>query len=489
MKQGHPANTDEVGAMNNSQSTMDTREISSTYDKALRINLDEEKYGSFAEIGAGQEVANWFFRASGTAGTLAKTISAYDMTMSDAIYGKSKRYVSRDRLNAMLEYEYNLLVERLKEKRGSDSAFFTFSNTVRARGYQDTGECHGWLGIRLQLRPQEDPCQILIHVRLLDEENFDQMEALGIMGVNLIYAAFYHRDQLSLFVESLMDGLTNDRVEVDMLKFSGEGFKMIDNRLCHLQLVNSGLTAAAMFLPNGEVVQPAEALYNKPIILLRGSFNPVTNLHLDMLCQTRDEFSKVLDAEQQGNAVELCEISMNNLLRKGDGDDAGKVDHLAFLDRADALQALGKTVLVSRCPEFHRIASYLSRYTTSPIGIVLSIGLLNELFKAKWSEGLAGGILESFGRLFKNGLSLYVYPWGNRKAGELVTAENFQTPENLQYLYRHFRENGMIHAIPCGDEKLLKYTGRDIQRMIAASDETWKTLVPEQAHRAALHSH
>jgi hypothetical protein len=469
---------------------MKTREIPSTYDKALRINLDDEKYGTFAEIGAGQEVANWFFRASATAGTVAKTISAYDMTMSDAIYGKSKRYVSRDRLNAMLEYEHDLLVERLDEKRGETSAFFSFSNTVRARGYKDTGECHGWLGIRLQLRPRQDPCQILIHVRLLDDENFDQMEALGIIGVNLIYAAFYHRERLSLFVESLMDGLTKDRVEVDMLKFSGEGFKMIDNRLCHLQLVQSGLTDAAMFLPDGEVVQPAEALYKKPIILLRGSFDPVTNLHLDMLCQTRDEFNKVLADDQQGKVVELCEISMNNLLRKDhDHDDSDRVDHLAFLDRADALQALGKTVLVSRCPEFHRIASYLTRYTSSPIGIVLSIGLLNELFKAKWSEQLAGGILESFGRLFKHGLSLYVYPWGNRKSGELVTAENFNAPENLQHLYRYFRENGMIKAIPCGDKELLKYTGRDIQRMIAAGDETWKNLVPHQAHLAAIHQH
>ena len=469
---------------------MNSKEAPSTYDKALRINLDEEKYGTFAEIGAGQEVANWFFRASATAGTMAKTISAYDMTMSDAIYGKAKRYVSRDRINTMLEYEYDLLVERLSEKRGASSTFFSFANTVRARGYQDTGECHGWLGIRLQLKPGEDPCQILIHVRLLDQENLDQMEALGIIGVNLIYAAFYHRDRLSLFVESLMDGLTNDRVEVDMLKFSGQGFKMIDNRLCHLQLVASGLTAAAMFLPDGEVVQPAEALYKKPIILLRGSFNPVTNLHLDMLSQTRGEFNKLLSPDQQDKTIELCEISMNNLLRKG-GEEVGvgEIDHLAFLDRADALQALGKTVLVSRCPEFHRIASYLSRYTTSPIGIVLSIGLLNELFKEKWSEGLAGGILESFGRLFKHGLSLYVYPWGNRKSGEIITADNFKAPENLDHLYKHFHKNGMIHSIPCGDKELLKFTGRDIQRMIAAGDETWKTLVPEQARRTAIHQH
>ncbi len=470
---------------------MNQQNTPSTYDKALRINLDEAKYGTFAEIGAGQEVANWFFRASATAGTVAKTISAYDMTMSDAIYGKSKRYVSRDRVSAMLAYEYNLLEERLGEERGPITNFFSFSNTVRARGYKDTGECHGWLGIRLQLNPGEAPCQILIHVRLLDQENVDQMEALGIIGVNLIHAAFYHRDKQALFVESLMDGLSHDRVEVDMLKFSGEGFKMVDNRLCHLQLVTSGLTDAAMFLPNGEVVQPAEALYKKPIILLRGSFNPVTNLHLDMLSQTRDEFQKVLPKEQQDQTIELCEISMNNLLRNtksgksGESGEEGEVDHRAFLQRADALQALGKTVLVSRCPEFHRIGSYLSRYTSSPIGIVLSIGLLNELFKEKWSANLSGGILESFGRLFKHELSLYVYPWGNRKSGELVTADNFKTPENLDHLYQHFRENGMIHAISCGDKDLLKYTGRDIQRMIAEKDETWKTLVPEQAHQSA----
>ncbi|NWK56379.1 TonB-dependent receptor [Verrucomicrobiaceae bacterium N1E253] len=449
----------------------------STYDKALQFNLDRSTYGTFAEIGAGQEVANWFFRVSATAGTVAKAISAYDMTVSDAIYGKSQRYVSRQRLSAMLAYEYDLLEQRLAGGRGDDTTFFSFCNTVRARGYQDTAECHGWLGIRLQLRPREEPCEILIHVRLLDQENVDQMEALGIIGVNLIFAAFYHRDDLPVFVESLMDGLTNDQVEVDMLKFSGKGFEMVDNRLCHLQLVKSGLTDAAMFLPNGEVVQPAEVLYKKPIILLRGSFDPVMNLHLDMLRQTREVFQQLEPGEQ---AIELCEISMNNLLR------GGEVDHLAFLERADALQALGKTVLVSRCPEFHRIASYLSLYTTRPIGIVLSIGLLNELFKEKWSENLAGGILESFGRLFKNELSLYVYPWENRKSNELVTAENFKVASHLEHLYRYFCDNDRIHAIPCGDSTLLKFTGRDVQGMISRRDDAWRQLVPEQAHQAAV---
>lgn len=453
--------------------------IISTYDKTLKINLDAAKYGTFAEIGAGQGVAEWFFKASGTAGTVAKTISAYDMTMSDEIYGKCDRYVSRGRVTAMLDHEYSLLDERLSSSRGATSTFFCYCNTVRARGYQDTGECHGWMGIRLQLKPNGQPCDILCHVRLLDDENLDQMNALGILGVNLIYAAFYHRDNLEDFVESLMDGLNRNSIEVDMLKFLGDGFKYVDNRLCLLQLVQSGLTDAAMFTPEGEVVQPAEVLYKRPIALLRGSFNPVTNLHLDMMEQTKKKFFKQLDDEQQGRYIGICEISMHNLLR------GSIIDHVDFLDRADALQSLGKTVLISRCPEFHKIATYLNRYTDQPIAISLSIELLNELFKEKWSENLAGGILESFGRLFKNKLSLLVYPWKNRKTGELVNTEVFRVKENLKHLYQYFRENNMIQSLECSDENLLAFTGRDIQKLIKNGDKRWKDLVPEIAHKAA----
>ncbi|MFC4991314.1 TonB-dependent receptor [Rubritalea tangerina] len=464
---------------------MKTREVLSSYNKALRINLDQTKYGTFAEIGAGQEVVNWFFKASATAGTVAKSISAYDMTMSDEIYGKSQRYVSRERVTAMLDHEYELLIERLAEERNDKTTFFSYCNTVRARGYKDKEECHGWMGVRLQLKPGGEPCDILCHVRLLDEENMDQMEALGVMGLNLIYASFYHRDNLERFVESLVDNIPRGRVEVDMLKFLGEGFRFVDNRLCSLQLVRSGLTAAAMFTPDGEVVQPAEVLYKRSVALLRGSFDPVTNLHMDMLTQTKEKFCAELNEKQKGRFISLCEISMNNLLR-GEG---GEIDHVKFLDRADALQALGQTLLISNCPEFHRIAAYLSVYTREPIAIILSIGLLNELFKEKWSENLDGGILESFGRLFKHSLSLYVYPWKNRKDGELVTAESFRASDNFKYLYQHLLQNRLIRSVESGNEELLNYTGRDIQKMIAAGGEEWKELVPEVAHRAAMHIH
>lgn len=462
---------------------MSRDQVTSIYDKALRINLDASKYGTFAEIGAGQGVADWFFRASATAGTVAKSISAYDMIMSDEIYGKCKRYVSRGRVSSMLDHEYSLLEERLSESRGETSTFFSYCNTVRARGYKDNGECHGWMGIRLQLKPFGPPCDILCHVRLLDKENVDQMAAIGIFGVNLLYASFYHRENLENFVESLMDGLDRNNIEVDVLKFVGEGFKYVDNRLCSLQLVQSGLTDAAMFTPDGEVVQPAEVLYKKPIALLRGSFDPVTNLHLDMMEQTKKRFFERLDEEQQERYIGICEISMNNLLR------GSVMDHVDFLDRVDALQALGSTVLISRCPEFHKIATYLNRYTNQPVAISLSIGLLNELFKEKWSENLAGGILESFGRLFKNQLGLYVYPWKNRKTGELVTTKVFCIEDHLRHLFLYFRENEMILDLECGDEDLLAYTGRDILKMIKNGDEGWRDRVPEVAHKAAMHQH
>lgn len=456
---------------------MAERKILSTYDKALAVNLDQGKYGVFAEIGAGQETANWFFRASASAGTVAKSISAYDMTMSDALYGKGSRYVSQSRLHSMLEYEYDLLEKRLGPERGDNTTFFSFCNTVRARGYKDTAECHGWLGVRFQLKPNEKPCQIVLHLRLLDETNQDQMEALGKVGVNMIHAAFNYRESLQSFVESLADGIAQGRVEVDMLCFIGEGFRYVDNRLCALQLVQSGLTNTAMFNKDGEVVSAADTLYKRPILLLRGSFKPVLKLHLDMIRQSRAVFSTVMTDEQKERSIEVCEISMNNLLRDG------SVDHEDFLDRADALQALGKTVLISRSAEFHRIATYLSRYTAEPIAIILSIGLLNELFKEKWSENLTGGILESFGRLFKNRVQLFVYPWHNTKSMELVTVENFKAPENWQYFYKHLMQNGRIRPIGVGDPRLLAMTSRKTMKLIEAGGIDWEQWVPEEAHQ------
>ena len=443
-------------------------------DKALKMNLDSSIYGTFAEIGAGQEVANWFFRASATAGTVAKSISAYDMTISDALYGKSRRYVSQERVVDMVNYEYELLEKRLSETRGRESRFFAFANTVRARGYKDTAECHGWLAIRFQGQPERPSGTIVLHVNLLDDENVDQMDALGILGVNFIDAAYHQGGNLREFVSSLTEFIVPGRIEIDMLRFEGEPFTMVDNRICALELVRQGMSPATVFLPDGEVVQAAEAFYKTPLLVLRGSFLPVTNLHLDMLNQAGKIFPPNGVSTEARPCQEVCEVSLSNLLRNGE------VDLLSFLDRADALQAMGKVVMVSNCPEFHRVAALLRRFTREPIGMILSIGLLNELFKEKWSESLNGGILESFGRLFKIKLSLMVYPWRDGKDGEYVTAYNFHAPEGWKKLYEHFIENGMITDIGCGDVKLLERTGRSLLRA-AANGEDWEEWVPKEA--------
>lgn len=449
----------------------------STRDKALQLNLDTSKYGTFAEIGAGQETAAWFFKVGGASGTIAKTMSAYDMTMSDSIYGAGPRYVSRERLQAMLAHEFDILVERLSPKRGPTTTFFAFCNTVRARAYSDsaTTECHGWLGIRLQTRPLGEPNEILLHVRLTDDTNLEQQRALGTLGVNLVYAALYHRHSLRTFIESLTEELRPGSVEVDMLKFHGPDFAQVDNREVALQLVESGLTDAAFFTAEGEVMQVSERLYKKPVLVLRGSFNPATLVHTDMLASAAVEFRKQL-ASPDTPWVELMEFSMNNLF-----SPVGEVTHEDFLKRATALQKLGKSVLISRFGAFHRLGSYLSRYTQEPVGLVLSVDVFEKLFQEKWYDDLPGGILENFGRLFKHQLRLYVYPVLDRETGLVKPVSRAEIPENLRSLFAYLTENERIISIAgSANRDVLQFWTTDIRRMLNDGDERWKNLVPPE---------
>jgi hypothetical protein len=451
--------------------------LTSTRDKALRLNLDPGKYGTFAEIGAGQETAAWFFRVGGASGTIAKTISAYDMTMSDAIYGPSPRYVSRERLVAMLEHEFAILTERLGPKRGDSTTFFSYCNTVRARAYSDKGgaECHGWLGIRLQTRPMGPANDILLHVRLMDDTNLEQQKSLGVLGVNLIFAALNYRDDLKRFVESLTDELRPGGIEVDMLKFSGPDFAGLDNREAALQLVESNLTDAAFFTADGEVMQVSEKLYKQPVLVLRGSFNPVTLVHLDMLASAAVEFRKRL-ADPAKPWIELMEFSMNNLFTA-----VSHFTHEDFLQRATALQRLGKNVLISKFGAFHRLGSYLSRHTQEPVGLVLSLDVLEKLFEEQWYEDLPGGILENFGRLFKHQLRLYVYPVLDRETGQTRTAAKAEIADTLRSLFAHLTENQRIVSVAgSANRELLKFWTTDIRRMMAERDDRWKELVPPE---------
>src|SRR3982751_243598 len=400
-----------------------------TDKKAFQINLDAKKYGTFAEIGAGQEVARRFFHVGGAAGTVAKTMSAYDMTFSDAIYGSAQRYVSRDRLQTMLDHEYKLLIERLDKKLGSVRYFFVFADTVATRSFKQHNEAHGWLGVRFQTQSRGHPSQIIIHVRMLDESNVDQQEALGVVGVNLLYGAFYHSEPERL-ISSLQENLAPGKIQVDLIKFSGPAFANIDNRLMSLQLVSQGLTDAVMFTADGEMVQPAEILHKKAILVERGSFRPVTYATNDMLEGARQIFLHQPGAKEQ-DLVVLMEMTLENLLSEG------QLDHADFLARVDILGSLGRTVLISKFGEYYRLAAYLSRYTNRPIALAVGVPSLHEIFDEKYYLNLEGGILEALGRMFKSGLKLYVYPMIDEQTGELVTATKLKVAPNLRSLYRY----------------------------------------------------
>ncbi len=443
-----------------------------TNKKAFQINLDAKKYGTFAEIGAGQEVARRFFHVGGASGTVAKTMSAYDMTFSDAIYGTADRYVSRNRLQTMLDHEYNLLIERLKEKFGNERTFFVFADTVAARSFKQHNESHGWLGVRFQEQTRGEPSQIIIHIRMLDESNVDQQEALGIIGVNLLYGAFYHRQPEKL-IASLQENLAPDRIQVDMIKFSGPAFPNIDNRLMSLQLVSQGLTNAVMFTADGETVQPADILYKKAILVERGSFRPVTYATNDMLNRARTAFLKQCECSEE-ELVVLMEMTLENLLSEG------QLNHADFLARVDILGALGRPVMVSKFGEYFRLASYLARYTNRMIGLVMGVPSLMEIFDEKYYLNLEGGILEALGRMFKSGLKLYVYPMMGEKTGELVPATKLEVAPNLRSLYRYLIDNEFIQEITDYNPEYLCIYPPDALAKLQSGDPAWERMVPPE---------
>ncbi|PWU07067.1 MAG: nicotinate-nucleotide adenylyltransferase [Verrucomicrobia bacterium] len=438
--------------------------------KAFQINRDERLYGTFAEIGAGQEVARRFFHVGRASGTIAKTMSAYDMTFSDSIYGASARYVSRQRLNTMLEHEYGLLLERLDEKMGDKRMFFVFANTVAARSFRRHEESHGWMGIRFQSSPRSQTSEIIVHVRMLDTKNILQQDALGIIGVNLIYGAFFLRHRPEALVASLMDDLSSARLEVDMIQFSGSEFSQVDNRIMSLQLVSQGLTKAAMFRADGKTIQPSEILYKNALLVERGSFRPLTLIANDILNCGHAMFLK--DARLEGaEPYVLMEITMQNLLQ------SGELDLHDFLDRVDVLGSLGRTVLISNYGEYYRLVNYLTRYTDRPVALPVGIPSLEDIFQEKYYENLEGGILEGLGRLFKNGVRLFVYP-KSEKDGRLVTALNFQVAPNLRHLYRHLIESKFIVPIENFRPEYLNIRPPDVLRGIRDHDGIWESKVP-----------
>jgi hypothetical protein len=452
----------------------DSKKSASTLAKALEVNLDSCKYGSIVEIGAGQEVARNFFRAGAAAGTIAKTMSAYDMQVSDDIYGaeETKRYVSRSRLIKMLDKEYDGVTNLLTEIRPKNTTFFSYAATVTAKSYLQKKECHGWIGIRLQLYPQAAPSEVILHVRMLDNEGSAQQEALGVLGVNLIHSVFNFFTKPKKIIESLLDNIGNERIEVDMISFSGPYFEETENRLMNLHLVHSHLTHAIMFNPKGEVQVPSELFYKQNILLIRGTFTPVTKVHQDMVRCGQQQFNEAENIDVKKTLV-IAELTMASLTV------GNKIDDADFLARVDMLNTQGYTVMISSFLRYFRLREYFRRYTKQQIGMILGISNLDLIFTENYYEGLDGGILEAFAKLFPDNTRIYIYPLKSLGQEKLVTVENFQPPKNLQYLYKHLVENGYLIGLKNVDEKLLNINLANILTEIQKGCGQWEKDVPE----------
>jgi hypothetical protein len=450
------------------------REILSTTRKALDINLDKKFYGNIAEIGGGQEVARNFFRAGGASGTIAKSISAYDMAYSDALYckGKKERYVSQDRLRKMLSIEYNELIDTLKDKPEADRCFFVFANTVVALNYNKDNNARGWLGVRFQLRPDEEANEVVIHISLLENDNLLQQHTLGVLGVNLIYACFYHYQRPNDFLYSLMDNLSNDRLEITMIHMSGPQLNYIDNRLLGVQLVKSGMAKAIVFDRYGRVNEPSDMLYNKNVLAFRGSFRPITYVGFDMLKTSYGLFKKDKDYDKS-NTIALCEITLNNLLEDGEFHERD------FLDRVDILNGMGQNVMVSNFKEYYKLVAYLSQFKMINLRIVIGMHTFLNVIDQKYYTHLKGGIIEAFGRLFINNMKLYVYPSINEETGELITLNTIEIADEIKYLFMHLLKNRMIIDIKNVKKEFITTYPHLVLNKIKNGEKGWEEMVPK----------
>lgn len=449
------------------------RKFLETEQKALEINLDNSIYGTFAEIGAGQEVARHFFQVGAAAGTIAKTMSAYDKVYSDHIYGlePSGRYVCESRLYKMLDHEYDLMQDRLRHDK-PDTNFFVFADTIAAVNYQRTIKGDGWLGLRFQLHPESEPNDLVLHVRMLDNDNQLQQQAIGVLGVNMVYATYLFHDDPKTLVQSLIDSLQG-RVAIDMIHLNGPDFDHLDQRLLSLWLVQYGLTEVAMFGPDGRSVHASEFLYKKFVMVVRGSFRPATLVNQDMLKSAYAQF-RSQDEVDPSRSFLLTEITIQNLKQTAD------LDEKDFLDRARLLNEMGQTVVISNCPEYQQLISYLGNYKVQKLGIVLGVRELLQMINDKYYENMDGRLLAAFGELFTRNVKIYVYPALQEGSAELMTAENVPVPEGVKFLYRHLLDNGQLVDVEGYNADILHIFSKEVLSQIQTGDGGWESLVPSK---------
>jgi hypothetical protein len=445
----------------------------SVESKALRINLNRFIYGTFAEIGAGQEVARHFFRSGGASGTIAKTISAYDKNFSDNIYGEEddKRYVTEARLNKMLDHEMGLLENRIPRDENPNKMFFTYANTVTTIDFAKKFKGHGWMGIRFQADPNQDYSEITLHVRFHQTEARLQQEVLGIIGVNLIYGAFYKNNEPKKLLRYLYDHIDHDAIEIDTINFKGPLFKDVDNRLMSLQLVRNDMTDAVMFNPEGNNILPARELYKKNILTLRGSFRPVTKVNIDMFEKAYDAFIQETEVEEDKTVV-IFEITLSNLRAQGE------IDEKDFMDRAKLLCSLGHIVMISNFKEYYRLVDYLSQYTKKQLGLSMGVNNFVEIFDEQYYQDLGGGILEAFGKMFYNNLKVYLYPMHDDK-GNIINSTNLKLHPRMKDFYKFFKYNGKVVDIFDFDENYLDIFSRKILQQIRDGESEWEEHLPE----------
>ena len=441
--------------------------------KALEINLDDSIYGTFAEIGAGQEVARHFFQVGAAVGTIAKTMSAYDKVYSDRIYGveESGRYVCESRLYKMLDHEYGLLIERLTQSR-PNTIFFAFADTVSAINYRRTNKGHGWLGIRFQLTPDGEYNDLVVHVKLRDKNNSLQQQAVGILGVNMVYACYHYNTEPEAFVQSLMDSL-DSRVYIDMIRLSGPNFKDLDNRLLSLMLVKHGLTDVAMFDKDGRNVHPSEFLYRKNLLVVRGSYRPATLVNMDMLKTSSRQFTDDPNVDPT-KYYQLAEITLDNL--RSDGE----ISEQDFLDRATVLGALGQTVIVSDCNSYPRLIKYFSDYKIPKLGLLIGVRVFLDIINQNYYQHNSGSLLHAFGELFTQSVKLYIYPSLQEGSSEMMNSRNMPIPEGIKHLYTHLLENGQVEDIQGFNPDILHIYSKDVLRMLRADEGNWRSLVSAQ---------
>ena len=446
--------------------------VLSPTQKALQVNLDPNIYGTFIEIGAGQEVVRHFFRAGGASGTIAKTMSAYDKDFSDAIYGKeeSGRYVCKSRLKKILDKEYGLIEERLDRKQYPETRYFTFANTVSTINFNKTSKGHGWLGCRFQIDPKSPPNEVIIHVRLNDPEAKLQQETIGVLGTNLIYGCFNHYQNPKELIGSLYDNLTRDNVEIDMVHTEGPDFQNTDDRLLSLTLVKEKMTDAVIFSPDGMNQQPSDILYKKNILTIRGSFRPVTKVNLDMMVNGYEAFIEENRVEKD-NVLLLFEITLSNLKMEGD------IDEKDFLDRADLLCSLGHTVLISNYRKYYKLIEYFSKYTKERMGLIIGVNNLIEIFDDKYYRNLNGGILEAFGILFTRDIKIYLYPYRPTPKDKSLNSGNVPIHPRLRPLYDYLLTNKRVKDLNYNEE-ILHIFSRDVLNKIKNCEEGWEPFVP-----------